>query len=161
MAPQRAGTHFKLGDAYLSLSQWDAALEQFQVELSVDPANCAARWKMGAVVLQKNGSADDALADINKALAMCPHLTDARVDRARAFMKLGRNAEAATDLEAAVKADPSEPTTHFLLAKVYRALGRTQDAQAEMQTFSKLEESARMATAERAQEVIKNKETAH
>jgi hypothetical protein len=30
-----------------------------------------------------------------------------------------------------------------------------------MQTFSKLEESARLAIAERAQEVIKNKETAH
>jgi hypothetical protein len=30
-----------------------------------------------------------------------------------------------------------------------------------MQTYSKLEESARAATAERAQEVIKNKETAH
>jgi hypothetical protein len=92
---------------------------------------------------------------------MCPSLTDARVDRARALIKLNRNAEAATDLEAAAKADPAEPGTHFLLAKVYRALGRVQDAQAEMQTFSKLEESARAATAERAQEVIKNKETAH
>jgi hypothetical protein len=83
------------------------------------------------------------------------------VDRARALIKLNRNAEAAADLEAAAKADPAEPSTHFLLAKVYRALGRAQDAQAEMQTFSKLEESARAATAERAQEVIKNKETAH
>jgi tetratricopeptide (TPR) repeat protein len=112
-------------------------------------------------VLQKNGSPDEALADINRALTMCPALTDARVDRARVLIKLNRNAEAATDLEAAVKADPSAPTNHFLLAKVYRALGRAQDAQAEMQTFSKLEESARAATAERAQEVIKNKESAH
>ena len=60
-----------------------------------------------------------------------------------------------------MKADPAEPSTHFLLAKVYRTLGRTEEAQREMQTFSKLEESARAATAERAQEVIKNKETAH
>jgi tetratricopeptide (TPR) repeat protein len=161
MAPQRPGTHYKLGDAYFSLSQWDAALEQFQAELAVDPANCTARWKLGAVVLQKNGSPDEALTDLNRALAICPHLNDAKVDRARAFIKLNRNTEAATDLEAAAKADPTDPTTHFLLAKVYRALGRAQEAQAEMQTFSKLEESARTATAERAQEVIKNKETAH
>ena len=161
MAPQRPGTHYKLGDAYWNLSQWDSATEQFQAELSVDPANCMARWKIGAVVLQKNGSTEEALANMNKALSMCPSLTDARVDRARALIKLNRNAEAATDLEAAAKADPAEPSIHFLLAKVYRSLGRAQDAQAEMQAFSKLEESARAATAERAQEVIKNKETAH
>lgn len=161
MAPQRPGTHYKLGDAYYSLSQWDSATEQFQAELSVDPANCTAQWKIGAIVLQKNGSPDEALADIGRAIELCPSLAGARVDRARALIKLNRNAEAATDLEAAAKADPGEPSTHFLLAKVYRALGRVQDAQAEMQTFSKLEESARAATAERAQEVIKNKETAH
>jgi tetratricopeptide (TPR) repeat protein len=161
MAPQRPGTHYKLGDAYFSLSQWDSAAEQFQAELAVDPANCRAHWKLGTVVLQKNGNPDEVLADINRALSMCPTLVDARVDRARVLIKLDRNADAASDLEAAVKADPSEPTAHFLLAKVYRALGRTQDAQAEMQTFSKLEEQARAATAERAQEVIKNKETAH
>jgi tetratricopeptide (TPR) repeat protein len=161
MAPRRSGTHYKLGDAYYSLSQWDSATEQFQAELSVDPANCMARWKLGAIVLQRNGKPDEALTDIEGALAMCPSLTDARVDRARALIKLNRNAEAAADLEAATKADPAEPSTHFMLAKVYRALGRVQDAQAEMQAFSKLEESARAATAERAQEVIKNKETAH
>jgi tetratricopeptide (TPR) repeat protein len=161
MAPRQPGTHYKLGDAYYSLSQWDSATEQFQAELSVDSANCTARWKVGAIILQKNGSPDEALADIDQALSMCPGLTDAKVDRARALIKLNRNAEAAADLEAAAKADPAEPSTHFLLAKVYRALGRVQDAQAEMQTFGKLEENARAAVAERATEVIKNKETAH
>jgi len=161
MAPQRPGAHYKLGNAYYTLSQWDLATEQFQAEIAVDPRSCLARWKLGAIVLQRNGSANEALAEIDRAMAMCPNLMDARVDRARALIKLDRSAEAATDLETAVKADPSEPSTHFLLARVYRTLGRTQEAQTEMQTFSKLEESARAATAERAQEVIRNKETAH
>jgi len=161
MAPQRPGTHYKLGNAYLGLSDLDSAMEQFRAELAIDPANCRAWWKTGTVVLQKNGSPDEALTDINRAFSMCPNLTEARVDRARALVKLNRNAEAAADLETAVKADPAEPSTHFLLARVYRALGRTQEAQAEMQTFSKLDASARAATAERAQQVIKNKETAH
>jgi tetratricopeptide (TPR) repeat protein len=161
MAPQRPGTHYKLGDAYFSLSQWDLATEQFQAEISIDPANCLAPWKIGSIVLEKNGNPEEALGDMNRALSMCPSLTGARVDRARAFVKLNRNTDAATDLEAAAKADPAEPSTHFLLAKVYRALGRAQDAQTEMQTFSKLEESAREAVAERAREVIKNKEAAH
>ena len=46
---------------------------------------------------------------------------------------------------------------HFLLAQAYRSLGRTQEAQAEMKVFSKLEESARAKTAERAKEVLQEK----
>jgi len=79
------------------------------------------------------------------------------VDRARALLKLERPADAVKDLEAAVKADPGEASTHFLLAQAYRSLGRTQQAQAEMQVFSKLEEAARAKTAERAKEVLQEK----
>jgi tetratricopeptide (TPR) repeat protein len=158
IAPRRAGVHYKLGDAYWTQSQWDAAAEQFQAELAVDPANCAARWKIGNIGLQKNGDAKASLSDIDAALAQCPSLTDARVDRSRALMKLNRNEEAAGDLVKAIAANPSDAGNHFLLAKAYRAMGKTREAQSEMQIFSRLEEAARAATAERAREVIKNKE---
>jgi tetratricopeptide (TPR) repeat protein len=161
MAPHQPGTHYKLGDAYFSLSQWDSAAEQFRAELVIDAANCQARWKLASVLLQNNGSPEEALADVNQALSQCPSLAEARVDRARALIKLDRNMQAIADLEVAIKADPTEPSTHFLLAKAYRSLGRTQEAQVEMRAFSKLEEAARAATAERAQEVIKNKQNAH
>ena len=161
MTPKRPGTHYKLGDAYWTQSRWDSASQQFQAELAIDPANCMAQWKVGNIVLQQNGNPEEALADVNKALSICPALTDARVDRARALMKLNRNAEAVPDLEAAAKAAPAEPGNHFLLAKAYRALGRSEQARSEMQTFSRLEEMARAATAQRAAEVIKDKETEH
>jgi tetratricopeptide (TPR) repeat protein len=161
MAPQLPGTHYKLGDAYYSLAQWDSAEEQFQAELAVDPANCRAHWKLGSAILQKNGDPQRALDEINKGLGQCPDLIDARADRARALIKLNRNGEAVGDLEAAVKAEPADPSIHFLLSKVYRALGRVEEAQAELQTFSKLDAAARAATAERVHEVIQNKEAAH
>jgi hypothetical protein len=44
-----------------------------------------------------------------------------------------------------------------LLAQSYRALGKAQEAQTEMKIFSKLEESARAATAERAKQVLQEK----
>jgi tetratricopeptide (TPR) repeat protein len=157
MAPEQAGTHYLLGNAYLSLSMWDAAAEQFHAELVNDPASCMAQWKLGSVVLEQHGDSEEAFADVEKALAICPNLTAARVDRARALMKLDRHAEAVKDLTAAEKSDPSEPSTHFLLAQTYRALGRTQEAQAEMSLFSKLEETSRAATAERAKQVLQEK----
>jgi len=160
VAPQQAGTHYHLGNAYWSLNMWDAATEQFRAELANDPSNCMAQWKIGNIILEQHGDSKEALKEVQKALDVCPDLTAARVDRARALLKLDRHAEAVKDLEVAVKADPAESSTHFLLAQAYRALGRTQEAQAEMKVFSKLEESARAKTAERAKEVLqeKNKE---
>jgi predicted Zn-dependent protease len=156
-APQQAGTHYHLGSAYWSLNMWDAATEQFRAELANDPSNCMAQWKIGNIVLEQHGDSAQALTEVQKALDACPNLMAARVDRARALIKLERHAEAVKDLEAAVKADPGESSTHFLLAQAYRALGRTQEAQAEMKVFSKLEESARAKTAERAKELLQEK----
>ena len=157
VAPQQAGTHYHLGNAYWSLSMWDAATEQFRAELANDPANCMAQWKIGNIILEQHGDSTQALTEVQKALAACPDLTAARVDRGRALIKLDRHAEAVKDLEAAAKADPAESSTHFLLAQAYRALGRREDAQAEMKVFSKLEESARAKSAERAKEVLREK----
>ena len=157
VAPQQAGTHYHLGNAYWALNMWDAATEQFRAELVNDSSNCDAQWKIGNIILEQHGDSAQALAELQKALAACPDLMGARVDRARALIKLDRHAEAVKDLEAAVKTDPGEASTHFLLAQTYRALGRTQEAQAEMKVFSKLEESARAKTAERAKELLQEK----
>jgi len=157
MAPQKSGTHYLLGNAYWSLSMWDAANEQFQAEVINDPANCLAQWKIGNIVLEQRGKPEEALANVEKALNICPNLMAAKVDRGRALMRLDRHAEAVKDLEMAEKSDPSEPSTHFLLAQTYRALGRAQEAQEEMKLFSRLEESARAATAERAKRLLQEK----
>ena len=161
VAPRQPGAHYKLGDLYWSLSQWDNASEQFNAELVNDPGNCMARWKLGDVLVQQSIQPEEALGYIDKALATCPNLSEARLDRGRILLKLHRNQEALRDLEAAVKATPNEPTAHFSLAQAYRALGQTEQAQAEMQIFAKLDASARAATAQRAEEVIRNKATEH
>jgi tetratricopeptide (TPR) repeat protein len=157
IAPQQAGTHFHLGNAYWSLNMWDAATKQFRAELANDPSNCTAQWKIGNIILEQHGDSTEALAEVQKALDACPNLMSARVDRARALIKLERHAEAVKDLEVAEKADPAEASTHFLLGQAYRALGRSQEAQAEMKVFSQLEESARAKTAERAKELLQEK----
>jgi predicted Zn-dependent protease len=101
---------------------------------------------------------EEGLAAVDKALAICPNQTQARIDRGRALLKLNRGEEAVKDLQAAEQATPDEPTIHFFLAQGYRALGRSQEAQAEMRIFSKLEETVRAGRAERAREVMQNKE---
>ena len=160
MAPTQPGTHYALGNAYWNLTEWNAATTQFQAELKNDPRNCMAQWKLGNILLEQNVRPEEALADTEKALAICPALAQARVDRARALLKLNRATDALPDLQTAVQSSPDEPTIHFLLAQAYRTIGRTADAKAEMQIVAKLEEDARAATAQRAQDVIHSKEEA-
>jgi tetratricopeptide (TPR) repeat protein len=155
-APQQPGVHFKLGDLYWSLSQWDNATEQFTLEKSIDPRNCMVDWKLGDTLLQKSVEPEQALADIDKSLAACPNLAEARADRGKVLLRLHREQEALPDLLSAEKANPNDPGTHFLLAQAYRATGRKEEATAEMKIFSELDQKARAATAERAGEVIKN-----
>src|SRR5579864_502874 len=94
MAPDQSGVHFLLGNAYWSLSKWNDAVQEFKIELSNDPSNCTAQWKMGNAILEQHESPEEALDDVNKALAVCPNLVQARVDRARALTRLDRNEEA-------------------------------------------------------------------
>lgn len=161
IAPKQPGLHLKLGDLYWSLSQWENATEQFELEQQIDPRNCMVEWKLGDILLQKSVQTEEALSRVDKALAACPNLTEARADRGRLLLKLHREQEAIPELLAAEKANPAEPSTHFLLAQAYRATGRAEEAQTELKTFSELEQKTRNAAAERAGEVIKNNQTAH
>jgi tetratricopeptide (TPR) repeat protein len=158
LAPQQPGTHYLLGNAYWSIQMWDPAVEQFRAELSNDPANCSAQWKLGNIALEQRQNSAEALAQIEKALAICPGLAGARLDRGRALMRLDRHEEAIPDLQAAERSDPAESNIHFLLAQALRATGKTREAQAEMQIFSKLEENARAKTAERAKQLLQEKQ---
>jgi tetratricopeptide (TPR) repeat protein len=160
-APKLPGVHFKLGDLYWSLSQWDNATEQFEIEQHIDPGNCMVDWKLGDILMRKSVQPEQALAREDKALSACPNLFEARADRARLLLKLHRDQEAIQELKAVEQNDPNEPSTHFLLAQAYRASGQSELAQAEMKSFSELEGKSRAATAERAQEVIKESQSPH
>jgi tetratricopeptide (TPR) repeat protein len=161
VAPRQPGAHYKLGDLYWSLSQWDNATAEFQAELANDPANCMAQWKVGNTLVQQSVKPEEALATVEKALAMCPSLSEARLDRGRLLLRLHREQEAVSELQRVEKATPNDPMVHFSLAQAFRALGKREEAQVELEKFRKLDAAARAATADQAQQAIKNKEGAH
>jgi predicted Zn-dependent protease len=83
----------------------------------------------------------------------------ARVDRARALIKLGRQKEALPDLLMAEKDSPKEPSIHFLLSQVYKADGQTAEAQQELRTYAQLQREAAEAVAGQASDAISIKST--
>jgi len=160
VAPDRHGTHYHLGNAYWKLLMWDPARKEFLAELANDPQNCQAQWKLGDILLEQQAEPQSALAELDKALALCPDLPEAHEDRGRALLKLERYEDAAKDLQIAATADPTEPRPHFLLSQAYRALGRPQEAQTEMRKFSELQEASQAAKATRAKQILGNRDAA-
>jgi predicted Zn-dependent protease len=161
LAPQQPGTHMHMANAYWLIGKWESAQMEFKAELANDPNNCTARWKLANAMLEANDSNDDALAQLNRSVERCPLLMQARVDRARALIRLGKQSDALPDLLMAVKDSPTEPTIHFLLANVYRSQGKGADAQQEMQTYSRLQREASEAVAGQANGANAIKNAAH
>jgi tetratricopeptide (TPR) repeat protein len=160
-APQTPGTHMHMGDAFWHMGKWESAQTEFRAELTNDPNNCIARWKLADAILEANDSNDEALSELNRVVERCPTLMQARVDRARALVRLGKHDEALPDLLMAEKESPNEPTIHFLLAAVYRAQGKSTEAQTEMQTYGRLQREASAAVAGQANDVNTIKNDAH
>lgn len=150
MAPQQPGTHMHMANAYWLIGKWESAQTEFKAELAIDPNNCTARWKLANAMLEANGSNEEALSQLNQSIDRCPTLMQARVDRARALIRLGKHSDAFPDLAMAEKDSPGEPSIHFLLASVYRAEGKSAEAQQEMQTYGRLQQAAREAVARQA-----------
>jgi len=161
MDPQKPGTHMHMADAYWFIGKWQSAQAEFKAELANDPNNCIARWKLANSMLEANDSSDEALSQLNRSLERCPTLMQARVDRARALVRLGRQPEALPDLLMAEKDSPGEPTIHFLLANVYRSQGKSAEAQEEMRTYGTLQREASAAVAGQASESNAIKNNAH
>lgn len=161
MAPEKPGTHMHMGDAYWYIGKWQSAQTEFRAELKNDPYNCMAHWKLANAILEANDSNEEALSEANAAIERCPTLMQARVDRARALVRLGKQSEALPDLLMAEKDSPREPSIHFLLANVYRSQGRSAEAQKEMQTYGTLQREASAAVAGQASDSNAIKNAAH
>ena len=160
-APNAPGTHMHMGNAFWNMGKWQSAQAEFKTELTNDPNNCLARWKLANAILEANDSSEEAFTQLNQVIERCPNLMQARVDRARALVRMGKHAEALPDLLMAEKDSPTEPTIHFLLAAVYRAQGKSAEAQAEMKTYGELQRQASAAVAGQASEANAIKDNAH
>ena len=145
-APLQPGTHMHMADAYWHTGRWEPAQAEYKSELANDPNNCIARWKLGDAMIEANGSYQDAISELNQSIDRCPLLIEARMDRARTLIRLGKHGDALPDLLVAEKNSPDEPTIHLLLASVYRAQGKNTEAQQEMRTFAELEKKVNRST---------------
>ncbi len=122
--------------------QYPEAAEQFQAELENNPRQSLAMLYLADTYIQLNRDDEarpllEKLAQENSGNAMM-HRDLGTVDA-----EAGRNEDALREFEAAIALKPADPNTHWRLARLYRAMGRKADANAELEktrTLNKAED---------------------
>lgn len=155
LAPTDPGAMEHLANAYWNAGEWEQARDSFTTILQHDANNCIAHWKLANTLDELNVAAPDALKQVDAALATCPSLAQARVERARILLRLGRPADSLPELLNAEKTAPDEPSVQILLAKVYRALGDPTHAAAADAKFKQLLQAEHTGKETHAAEVIR------
>ncbi len=157
LAPTQPGLHEELGSEYRSLGKTQEAEDAYLRELEIDPNNVLAKYKLGAVTVEKGDGAKGKEL-IEAALRAKPGLLHSDYNLGRAEMLLGNDAAAAQRLERATSAPGSDPEViqqaWYQLGIVYRHLHRMEEAQKAMATFQKLKDEE----AENSQKALKRYE---
>ncbi len=138
--PHAAGVHYAIGKLLLQRgpSSLSKAQEEFEEELKIDPGNADAEFQLGQIAGSlRNWS--EALVHLRRAIELNPKLVAAQIALAEAYVSTGHVADAVAPLERAVEAAPGNPIAHYRLSVVFRRLGRTREAEQQLEAYKKVE----------------------
>jgi tetratricopeptide (TPR) repeat protein len=142
MDPHLPGLHFELAEALnlsSSAADRDQVEKEYQAALSENPFDEKAESRLGEIALRES-DLERAAAHYKRALELQPNDADALVGMGRTLTQMHRPAEAEPYLKRAAQIEPFTAATHYRLSQVYRAAGRTADAQKELAEFQRLKE---------------------
>ena len=131
-SPRNAFAHLVLGSAYMGMSQYRPAIEQYRAYLELVPTSAYAHQWIAICQVRLNDQ-DEALREAAAALAIDPRFTDSRVLRGGILASRGQYDAALAELRAAVDTDPEKPMVRLDLAKVLAEAGRNEEARVEDQ----------------------------
>ncbi len=147
--PGLPGIHYRLGRAILSKPETpttrEEAKKEFLDELKLNPGNAGAEFVLAELARQAENY-PEAITRFTRATQLDVTFADAFIGLGRSLLAAEKAAEAVPPLEKAAKLQPDNPTTHFLLANAYRRVGRSADAEREVQAHKATSEKARQTT---------------
>ena len=142
LAPTQPGLHEELGSEYRAVNKIPEAEAAFQKELELDPHNVLAKYKLGAIEVEKGDGAKGKEL-IEAAQREKPGLVHMDYNLGRAEMLLGNDAAAATHFERTVKTDTDSEVVEqawYQLGTAYRRLRRLDEARNAMSTYQQLKD---------------------
>jgi tetratricopeptide (TPR) repeat protein len=144
--PGRPGLRFRLGEAMLAragdASLADDALEQFELELSVNPSHAASALRAGEIYHAKS-ELGKALSYFERGVELRPDYGEARMALGGLLLDMDRVADAVRQLERAVELNPTDASSRYQLARAYRTAGDMPAQKAQLAEYQRLQQERR------------------
>lgn len=138
LQPDLPEAHMLLGEVALAQAHLEEAITEFEAERRRDPLNGAVYDRLGDA-LSRKGDYAQAQQSLQRALLLEPNSTGPYILLGKVMLKRNDPVSAAGFLERAERMDPANYMTHNLLGQAYRGLGRTAEAQREIQLSQKIQ----------------------
>jgi tetratricopeptide (TPR) repeat protein len=139
--PKEPNAHFGLGYLLWSQKQYKEAASEFEAELANDPDHIQAKLYLADTDIQSN-QIELAGPLLEQVVQADPKIGLAHLDLGIVYSEANRNTDAERELTAAAKIIPKDVNVHWRLARLYRTLGKRQEAQAEFDKASTLNKAA-------------------
>lgn len=117
--------------------RFDEAAALYRDLIAVMPGEPGLLMDLG-MALAMGGHEAEAVAPLERAIALEPTLTPASLFLGSSYLAIGRALDAVTPLKRVTTATPSDVESHRLLAQAYAALGRHADAVVELRAVTRL-----------------------
>jgi tetratricopeptide (TPR) repeat protein len=135
--PKLPDVHFGLGYLLWTQKQYPEAAQEFKAELANDPRHAQSMLYLADADIQMN-QVGDAGPLLEATIKADPSLALAHLDLGIIESEAGRNEDALQEWTVAEKMMPNDVNVHWRLARLYRTLGRKDDAKAEFDKASNL-----------------------
>ena len=145
--PKLPGVHLFLGELYTYKSQIDKAIEEIKAELTIDPVNAEALYKL-ADAYSRAQKWDEAQRYLQRSIWIDSTSTGPYVLMAKVLLKKNEPTLGARAAQKAIAMDPKNYYAHFLLGQALLKLGKTEEANAEMKISQELQSSQTHSAAE-------------
>jgi len=135
--PKVPNVHFGLGYLLWTQSQYDEAAQEFQAELVNVPDSAQALAYLADTKMQLSHP-DVARPLVEKAIELDAQMELAHLDLGILDVDAGKREDALREFQTAAKLNPNDVRPHWQLARLYKAMGKAQEAKVEFDKTSSL-----------------------
>jgi Flp pilus assembly protein TadD len=138
-SPKQPGLNFLLGNIHWKLRDTEAAESYLKQELELNPHHAMANLRLGQILLvTERDNPSHAIAYLREAAADATSSLEAHRELGKALRISHQFSEAVKELKVVEQQRPNDDSVHAQLAALYRDLGDTQRARAEIELHARI-----------------------
>ena len=137
LKPDLRELHFWIGNLYWKRDRLEEALPELQEEIALNPNHPEALYEIGDILFAQ-GNLEAAEKYFLKSLRAKATAVETRLALEKIYTNWGQYDKALAQLRDAAEIAPEDSTPHYRMWVIYRRLGKTEEASAAVNTFTKL-----------------------